>query len=82
MAINPWQTDEGPIELSPERLAAMSSEGLINLIHLLESRETGPAAIECDHRRYLERHELIRLVRLAASLQRKAPARRTTAGSL
>ncbi len=80
MAIHSWQNDDGPIELLPERLSAMSNEGLVNLIHLLESRDTGPTVIEHDHRRYLERHELVRLVRLAASLQRK-PLRRATATS-
>ena len=80
MGIHPWENADSAMAWQPEQLAAMDADELIGLIYRLESREATSDAIERDHRRYLEKHELVRLVRLTAGLRRKPMGRASMAG--
>ena len=60
-----------PLELSPETLATMTNAELLQVIHSLEARTPDSASLEYDHRKYLQRHELERIVNLLQWLRRK-----------
>lgn len=54
------------LDLSADRLSQLSNGELLDIVRRLESRGVESRAVEYDHRRYLQRSELERLVRLAA----------------
>jgi hypothetical protein len=56
-------------ELGPHEIAQLDNEQLLRLIRCCE---TSPVNLEHDHRRYLPRSELERLVFLVQRLRRRA----------
>jgi hypothetical protein len=60
---------DGALDLSAERLSQMTNDELLQAVRLLECRNGEWRAVGYDHRRYLQRHELEQLVRLALRLR-------------
>lgn len=71
---------DGTLDLSADHLSQMTNAELLQAVRVLECRDAEPCAIEHDHRQYLERQELERLVLLAARLHRR-PRANSAAGS-
>src|SRR5437868_860271 len=60
-----------PLELSAEALSTMTNAELLQVIHSLEARTSNSTSLEYDHRKYLQRHELERIVNMLQWLRRR-----------